>query len=173
VADHQGSPARVGGKLFREVEIDGTKYVLSQPQRVGSFGDQEALIISRRLDPIVFGMRVCERLPANRHSACWEGCAAAASRGIASQEEWASYEGSMWKPAYLLWAALDPKHKLRPDGKTPMTLADGVAWTVELVDAMTNEKFREIMREVSLVGQDESIKNSDGPTETSGQAPSQ
>ena len=158
-----GSPSRVSGKVFRKVEILGVEYTLTEPQKIGVFAEKEAIILARRLDPVSMGMRAIDRLPANRHAAVWEGCANAASRGIATQEEWAAFDGSLWDPAFRFWMALSPKDRANRDTLT------GVTWAVELVHAMDLKKFREVMAAVDSVSQDKDIKNSDGPTETSGQ----
>jgi len=161
----KSSPSRVAGKVIREITISGDVYTLSQPQRVGDIAEEEAIVLSRRQDPLVFAVRACQQMPANRHASVWEGCAAAAMRGIPTDEEWEAYEASLWKPAFKFWKALDPKHY---EGRV---LLEGVRWALGLLREMEVGEFKTLLQLVAIVNQDAAIKNSAGPTETSGQAP--
>jgi hypothetical protein len=148
------SPARTSGRVFKEVEIAGKKYALTQPQKVGQLAEMEAWIISRRRDPIEFAIQACKRTPATMHAKIWEGCSAAASRGQASPEEWAAFENSLWRSAFLLFKSMDPKHT------QGMTLGEGVEWAMGLIEEDT--AMDETMAKVGIVSQDAELKNSNG-----------
>ena len=71
----QSSAARVAGKAYREFVHQGTKYLLSQPLRRGSYAEEMALVLSLRQDPGEFALRMIQRLPASYHAGVWEGSA--------------------------------------------------------------------------------------------------
>jgi hypothetical protein len=158
----ESSASRVAGKAYRTFEHDGVKYLLSQPLRMGNYGDEEALVLSRRIDPGDFGLRMMTRLPASCHAALWQGCAAAAMRGIPSEEEWAAYNGSSWKTAFMLWNTLDPKHKVDRDTKGPIDLMSGVQWALGILAAMDDAARQDLFVKIAIVSQDAAIKNSSG-----------
>jgi len=163
----RSSPARVSGRAFREVTLDGQKYILSQPLKVGSFAEQEGLILSRRLDVVeLVAIPAISRLPAHMHASVWEGVASAAARGMASKEEWGAYHDSLWKKAYMLWSTLDPKHKATPMGPKP--LKEGVEWALDILDRMPFTQYEIVMQQVGFISQDAALKNSSGPSDQSG-----
>lgn len=169
----ESSPSRVAGKVYREFEHGGHKYLLSRPLRVGSYSDEEALVLWARRDPGEFGMRMISRLPASYHAAVWEGCARASMSGIPSEEEWAAYNASTWKTAYMLWNTLDPKHKLDKVTKAPIDLIAGVQWARGVVSSLDSNELLELMMKIREVSQDEAIKNSSGRTASAEPAPDQ
>jgi hypothetical protein len=152
----RSSPARVSGKTTREVTLLGVTYTLSEPERVGGYAMQEELILARRLDGIAMAIRACNQLPPNRHAAVWEGCALAASRGIASQDEWAAFEASLWRPAFMFWQALDKKHKGNK------TMVDGVTWAIEIINSISSDDFTVLMGNIALVSQEKALGESSG-----------
>lgn len=154
-----GSPSRVAGMETRDFTYQGVVYHLTQPLKLKSYGEQENLILSRRQDPMIFAQRAAMTLPPHMHASLWEGCSAAASRGVPSKEEWASYEDSLWRQAYRFWSTLDPQQKGR------RTLLEGVAWAVEFLNEMDLVSYRELMTLVTIVSQERALGNSDGPTD--------
>ena len=149
----QSSAARTSGKVYKEVDIAGRKFTLSEPQKIGIVAEMEAFILSKRIDPIVFAVRACRQTPATMHAAIWQGASATASRGMATPEEWAAFETSLWRSAFMLWKTLDPKH---------LEEVPSVEAAMELIEADTN--FDELMALVRIVSQDNETKNSPGPT---------
>lgn len=171
----ESSAARVAGKVYKTFEFEEKKYLLSQPLRLASYADEEALVLWKRIDPGEFGVRMVSRLPATFHAAVWEGCARAAMSGIPSAEEWSAYSNSTWKTAYMLWQTLDPKHKIDKESKEPIDLTEGVQWAVGFITRLPEMKVKELCVLIALVSQDTAIKNSSGrtpsgdPAETSSQ----
>lgn len=157
----QSSPSRVAGKSFRTFEHGGQKFLLSQPLRVSSYADEEALVLWKRRDPGEFAMRLVQRLPASYHAGIWEGAAAANMRGIPSEEEWASYGSSAWKTAFMFWNTLDESHKKSATGEV-VGLIDGVQWALEFVSTLPPDKLTELRMKVAIVSQDAALKNSSG-----------
>jgi len=158
------SASRVAGKTFRTFEYEGVKYLLSQPLRMASYSDEEALVLWKRRDPGEFALRMVQRLPASYHAGIWEGAAAANMRGIPSEEEWSAYNSSSWKTAYMLWQTLDPKHKVDKETSGPIDLIDGVQWALGFITSLPREKLQELSILIALVSQDTAIKNSSGRT---------
>jgi hypothetical protein len=145
------SAARTSGRIYKDVEIGGKKFRIGEPQKVGIVAEMEAFILSRRLDPIVFAIRACKSAPATMHAAIWQGATAAATRGLATPEEWAAFESSLWKSAFMLFKTLDPKHRDEvPDVEAAM----------ELIEQEAN--LDELMSLVRFVSQDDDLKNSSG-----------
>jgi hypothetical protein len=163
----------VAGKTFRTFEYEGVKYLLSQPLRMASYSDEEALVLWKRRDPGEFALRMVQRLPASYHAGIWEGAAAANMRGIPSEEEWSAYNGSSWKTAYMLWHTLDSKHKVDKDTSGPIDLIDGVQWALGFITSLPREKLQELSILIALVSQDTAIKNSSGRTAQPAPAESQ
>ena len=160
----QSSAARVAGKAYREFVHQGTKYLLSQPLRRGSYAEEMALVLSLRQDPGEFALRMIQRLPASYHAGVWEGSAAANMRGIPSEEEWAAYGASVWKTAFMLWTVLDPKHKLTAD-KEPRDLLEGVRWCLDIITSLPQDEMQSLMLKIAYVSQDAALKNSSSPPE--------
>lgn len=167
----ESSPSRVAGKSYRTFTHNGVNYLLSQPLQLGSYSDEESLILWKRRDPGEFGLRMISRLPASYHAAIWEGCAAASMRGIPSQEEWDAYNASSWKTAYMLWHTLDHKHKIDKDTKQPIDLIDGVQWALSVITSLQPVQFKELCLLIAIVSQDSAIKNSSGRTAKAAPAP--
>ena len=161
----QSSAARVAGKAYRTFKHNGTTYLLSQPLRWGSYADEMALVLSLRNDPGEFALTMVQRLPASYHAGIWEGAAAANMRGIPSEEEWSAYNASSWKTAFMLWTCLDPKHKMVPDSQEQRDLLDGVQWCLEILTSLPRGELQALLMKIAYVSQDESIKNSSGPTD--------
>jgi hypothetical protein len=165
------SAARVSGKVYREVELLGKKYLLSQPSKIGDVADEQAFILSRRLDPMAFALRAIQCTPPNRHASIWEGCAAAAARGIPTVEEQAAFDASEWNLAFRLWLTLDPKHKYGSEA-VATDLLGGVEWAMSVLRSIPGDQLGPLIQAVVSVRQEQEIKNSPGPTETSGPSPS-
>ena len=157
------SAARVAGKAYRTFVYQGTTYILSQPLRWGSYAEEMALVLSLRQDPGEFALRMVQRLPASYHAGVWEGAAAANMRGIPSEEEWAAYNSSSWKTAYMLWICLDPKHKMIEGTKEQRDLLDGVEWCLGIITALPVDELQSLLMKIAYVSQDAAIKNSRGP----------
>ena len=158
----QSSPSRVAGKNYRTFTHGGVNYLLSQPLQLGSYGDEESLILWKRRDPGEFGLRMVSRLPASYHASIWEGCARAAMDGTPSEAEWASYNASSWKTAYMFWHTLDSKHKIDKETKRPIDLIDGVQWALGVISSLPAEQLKELLLKIAAVSQDIAIKNSSG-----------
>lgn len=156
------SASRVAGKAFRTFEYEGMKYLLSQPLRIRNYAEEEALVLSKRIDPGEFGVRMISRLPVSFHAAIWQGCAAAGMRGIPSEDEWSAYNSSSWKTAYMLWNTLDGKHKIDQETKEPIDLMAGVDWALGVITSLDENALRELFVKISAVSQDAAIKNSSG-----------
>jgi hypothetical protein len=160
----QSSASRVAGKSFKTFEHEGKKYLLSQPLRMGSYSDEEAIVLWKRIDPGEFGLRMIPRLPPTFHASVWEGCARASMAGIPSAEEWSAYNASPWKTAYMLWQTLDPKHKVDKETKEAIDLIDGVQWALTFITQLPEKKLKELSLKIAFVSQDTAIKNSSGRT---------
>lgn len=180
----ESSAARVAGKTFRTFTFDGKSYLLSQPLRMASYADEEALVLWKRRDPGEFGLRMVAILQPTAHAAVWEGCARAAMAGIPSREEWAAWNSSRWKQAYMLWHTLDPKHKIDNQTKQPISLIDGVQWAVDFIGQVMHSQteqepgspvvegtYEDLLLKLAAVSQDAAIKNSSGRTVPAEPAP--
>ena len=169
----QSSPSRVAGKGFRTFTHNGNTYLLSQPLRMASYADEEALVLWKRRDPGDFGVRMIRTLPAAYHAAIWEGCARAAMSGIPSDEEWSAWNASHWKRAYMLWNTLDPKHKLEKETNEPIDIVDGVQWALGIITSLEQNELLGLLTKIAYVSQDTAIKNSSGRTAPAEPAPDQ
>lgn len=170
----RSSPSRTAGTAMREVTLGGKKYLLSQCDKVRRAAEEEAVIISRRLDMLPAVTRACAGLP-DEERAGWR--AAYIERmmcGIASMDEWESYERSLWKVAYRFWNALDPHYKLDENDK-PKTLLVGVEWAYQVLQTSetTRDEWDALMIAVRIVSQEELVKNSSGSEGTSPTPPTE
>lgn len=157
------SASHVSGKVYKDFTILGKTYRLSQPQRVATFAEREAFILSRRLDPAVFAVQVLSQLPAAIRSDVAKGMTLAAAEvpRWASQKEWAAFEGSRWDFAFRFFRALDPRHYDEiPDVETAADVLDG--WLKD--DAVSPVKWQELLVLIGIVSQDDDLKNSSGRT---------
>ena len=155
-----GSPSRVSGRVTAKVEIGGKSYRLTEPQKVGTIGRMEEFILSKRQPPIEFAIDACRMAPASMHTAIWAGAAIAASRiKLASPEEWDTFNGSLWRSAFMFFETLHPRHKKTdvPDVETAFEIL-----TSESVD------MAKLIARVRHAAQDDELKNSAGPTATGG-----
>jgi len=157
------SPSRTSGRVTAIVEIGGKKYRLTEPQKVGTIGRMEEFILSRRVVPDVFAIDACRKAPATMHTAIWAGAAIAASRGMATPEEWDAFNGSLWRTAFMFFESLHPRHKSGKDENVPHVPDVETALDIITEDEVDTAK---LIAQVRHVGQDEALKNSDGPTTT-------
>lgn len=159
---NQSSPSRVAGKAFRVFEHAGQKYLLSEPLRVSTYADEEAIVLWKRRDPGEFAIRMVRMLPASYHAGIWEGATAANMRGIPSEEEWAAYGKSQWKSAFMFWNTLDERHKKNAQTGEVVSLLDGVNWAMEFMTALPEAALAELHMKIQLVSQEAALKNSSG-----------
>ena len=159
----RSSPSRTAGVCLRNVTILGETYLLSQADKVRRAADEEAVIISRRLDMLQAIGRACVALPVEERAAWREQFIEKMMSGIATPSEWNTYYNSLWRLAFRFWNALDPKHKADPSNPgRSMTLLDGVAWAYELLssDDVTKDEIDSLWLAIRMVSQEDSIKNS-------------
>jgi len=192
------SPSRVAGKVTRKIKIAGKEYTLNQPQKVGSFSQTEEFILSKRKDEALFAIHACELTTDRAlQTVIFEGATRAARGGMATEEEWAMFEKSPWRRAMLLFQSLDPKHHDEvPDAEAAMKLIEadsnfdrcmeiaagllGVVVGEESLGQVLSmlalaQQYAErdgnldkLLAVLKIVSQDDELKNSPGPTETSG-----
>ena len=181
MSNERSSPSRTAGVVMRKVTLAGTEYTLSQPDRVRKAADEEAVVISRRLDMLPALARSCASLPEEERAAWRKDYIATMTCGIASPEEWAVYYRSLWQPAFRFWNALDPVHKMMPGdpgdrtsrpprppvAPRPMTLLEGVEWSYELLnsDDVSKEEIDSMWLAIRVVSQEEQLGNSFGSEE--------
>jgi hypothetical protein len=141
--------ARVSGQIYKDIEIGGKTYRLSQPNLVGMYGEVEAWIINRKTDPLVLAVKACKTAPEAQWKTIWEAAMKTGSSArIASQDELALFWDSRWSNAFLLYKALDPQHAADvPNVDAAMKLLD------EGVDIDL------IMAQLSVVNGEADIKN--------------
>ena len=189
--------ARVSGQIYKDVEIGGKTYRLSQPNMVGIYGEVEAWIVARKTDPLVLAVRACQGqknvppAPPEMHAVIWEAAMKTASAArIASKEELDLFWGSRWANAFLFLKSLDPKHSEEvPTVEAAMEIVgngvdmDMLLFTCvlygldmpeivqKLVDANVN--LDELMAQISVVNGEADIKNLSGRSETPAQASQQ
>jgi hypothetical protein len=135
---------------------------------MGSYAEEEMLVLWKRNDPGEFAVKMLQRLPLNYHQGVLNASATANNGGIPTEEEWTNYGHSMWKKAYTLWVCLDPRHKQDPQTKQPLALIDGVQWALKILYAAlqhSQEKLDELMIKIQIVSQEDAIKNWCGPTD--------
>jgi len=138
---------------------------------MGSYAEEESLVLWKRNSPADFAVKMIERLPLNYHQGVLNAGATANNGGIPTEEEWTAYARSMWKKAYMLWTCLDPRHKQDPKTNRPLHLFDGVQWAMKILyaatqhDAVADEapsKIGELMAKCHIVSQEAVIKNFSG-----------
>jgi hypothetical protein len=153
--------ARVSGRIYKDVEIGGKTYRLSQPNMVGIYGDVERWVIARKVDPLVLAVRACKIAPPELHAMIWDAAMKAGSAArIASREELDLFWNSRWANAWLFLKALDPQHAAEvPDPEAAMKILDG------------GVDIDELLAQLQVVSGEADLKNSSGPSET--RAPSQ
>ena len=173
----QSSAARVAGKNFRTFTYQGLTYLLSEPLTMGSYAEEESVVLWKRRDPGEFAVKMLNRLPLNYHQGVLNASAAANNGGIPTEEEWDAYGKSMWKKAYMLWTCLAPRHKQDPKTGQKLELFDGLHWAMKILyaaqtfdetQAMIGQpatKLNEIMLKCHIVSQEQAIKNFAGPTD--------
>lgn len=156
--------ARVTGQIYKDIEIGGKTYRLSLPNLVGIYGEIEAWIISRKVDPLVLAVQICNGdrktgtppAPPQMQATIWEAAMKTASAArIASKEELDLFWGSRWSNAFLFLKALDPKHHEEvPDIEAAMRVVESGV-DVDL-----------LMAQLSVVNGEADVKNSHGPSGT-------
>jgi len=153
--------ARVAGQVYKDVKIGDKTYRLSRPNLVGIYGEVEAWIVSRKVDPLVLAVRACRMAPPDAHATVWEAAMKVASTArIATKDELDAFWASRWANAFLFLKALDPKHYDEvPDVDAAMNVIE------QGVD------MDELLANISVVNGEADIKNSSGPSTT--RAPSQ
>lgn len=157
----RSSPSRTAGVCIRKVTLGGVSYTLSQPDKVRKAMDEEAVVIARRQLPR--GLSPEERSAAMAALVC----------GIAYPEEWSAYWRSLWNPAFRFWNALDPADRDKALGRRVLpddriALLEGVEWAYDVLSGedVTPEEREAFYPALSMVSQDELVKNSSGsPTE--------
>lgn len=148
----ESSPSRTAGIAMREVTLAGVKYLLSQPDKVRKAADEEAVVISRRLDLLPALAKSCLGMTLEQQNAWRKGYIERMTCGIASRDEWAAYFDSNWRMAFRFWNALDPKHKT-------MDLLDGVRWAYEVLMSydVTKEEWQSLELALRAVSQSEQL----------------
>lgn len=171
----QSSAARVAGKTFRTFDYQGSTYLLSEPLTMGSYGEEESIVLWKRRDPGEFASKLINRLGVNMYQGVLNASALANNSGVPTEEEWASYRASMWRKAYMLWTCLDKRHKQDPKTNQKLHLFDGLEWCMKILYAaqvfdetqslvgQPAMKLNEIMLKCHLVSQESAIKNWSGP----------
>jgi predicted Zn-dependent protease len=149
----------VAGTFEREVEIAGRKFLLSQPKLIGIYSEIEKFILRRKELPEVWAMRACRNAPPTMHQAIWDAAAKMATTAkFVSREEWKAYEDSKWPAAFLLYGALDPKH--REDVPTVEAAMDLI-----MEEAQNRlSKLDEVIASAKRVQQEDDLGNSSGRT---------
>ena len=177
MADTQSSASRVAGVNFRTFDYKGLTYVLSRPLTMGSYAEEEAIVLWKRKQPSQFAVDLMERLPLNYHQGVLNASALANNSGLPSEDEWANYRASMWRNAYMLWTCLDNKHRCDPKSGKPMNLFDGLQWTMKIIyDAQQFDetqtlvgqpatKLNELILKCRIVSQQDALSNWSGPTD--------
>lgn len=163
----KSSPSRTAGFVVRKVTVGEVEYTLSQPDKVRKAADEEALIISRRLDMLAALAKACAELPVKQQAAWRDAYISAMMCGIASELEWHAYWDSLWNLAFRFWNALDPKDRLRfggTDGRTTGDMLIGVSWAYEIVSSTerTKEEIDSLWLAIRCVSQEDALKNSSG-----------
>jgi len=155
------SPSRTAGVVIRKVTVGGQEFTLSQPDRVRKAADEEAVVLSRRLDMLPSVVRACTALPTDEQRAWRRDYINAMMCGIATPEEWSAYYRSMWELAFRFWNAMDPADR---GGRS---LVDGVTWCYEMVssEGVTKDEMESLWVGIRMVSQEEALKNSSGSTE--------
>lgn len=154
----RSSPSRTAGVVLRNVTLNGETYLLSNPDRVRKAAEEEAVVISRRLDMLPAIARACAGLPADQQQGWRKDYLNAMMIGIASPDEWGAYYRSLWRLAFRFWSALDDKHK------AGRNLLEGVAWCYELVnaDGVLNTELDSLEMAIRITSQEEAGKNLPG-----------
>jgi hypothetical protein len=165
--DNGSSPSRVAGVCIRHAALGAQKFCLSQPDKVRRVADEEALIVSRRLDMLVPMTEACAKLDAAQGDRVLSLFIDRLMCGIASQSEWVAYFQSRWRLAFRFWNALDPEHKLDPADplrQRPLSMIKGVHWAFELIcSAEVTEEQREALEvAIEQVSQETEIPKSAG-----------
>jgi hypothetical protein len=148
--------ARVSGKTFQTIELDGKTYTL-RPDTVGIWAEMSALVRATKGDPIA---EVCRRLgeiPPEQHAAWMKAAVEAAARQSPSDKDLVEFEQSLLGKAFGLWAALKADHLA--DFPTPHAVLDEL---VALNQREGEAKLKEIMLKLELASGKHDLKNCDG-----------
>lgn len=150
--------ARVAGKIYKDVQIGDKTYRLSRPALVGIYGEIEAFIVSRKVDPLVVAVRACKIAPLDMHGMIWDAAMRAASSArIATREEMDTFWQSRWANAFLFWKALDPRHAEEvPDIEAAM----------KIMETSADLQMDELLANIKVVNGEDDVKNSHGPSTT-------
>ncbi len=163
MAEQQSSPSRVAGLVAREVSVGGVTYLLSEPNKIRTSGDEEKLVIGRRLAAALpAAAKACADLPPDQQRAWREQFAESFISGIASRTEWKNYYDSLWWNAFRFWCALDVKHKLDPAdrfGKRELDLLSGCVMAHQILSTATEDEMDAVMASVLGVSQSEEVGN--------------
>lgn len=162
------SASRTAGVVLREATLAGQVYLLSQPDKVRKAADEEAVVISRRLDMLPALAQSCAAIPELERAAWRSAYIDKMMCGIASPQEWSAYTSSLWHLAFRFWNALDPKHKEN------RTLLDGVRWSYELLnnDDVTMLEIDALWLAIRCVSQEDAVKNSSSGSNAPASTPS-
>jgi hypothetical protein len=154
----RSSPSRTAGICIRKATLGGVEYVLSVPDKVRRAADEEAVVISRRLDMLPALAKACADIPAEERQAWRQDYIRTMIVGIASPEEWTTYYRSPWNTAFRFWNALDPKEK------GDRSLLDGVGWCYELLNAddVTDQERDSLWLAIRMVSQEGALGESSG-----------
>ena len=157
----RSSASRTSGVCIRKATLAGTEYTLSRPDKVRKAADEEAVVISRRLDILPALARACEEIPETSRREWRRDYISVMVTGIASPEEWANYFRSPWQMAFRFWNALDEKDRGN------RSLLDGVEWAYDTITAqdVTEDEYESLKLAIRMVSQQDSLGNSSGLAE--------
>lgn len=150
--------ARVSGHVSKTMVIGGKTYRLNQPARVGLYAKLEAFFLERKQDPLVAAVKACEMAPKEMHASIWDAAMKAASAArVATAQEMADFEKSVWGLAFLFRECLDPQHYADvPDPEAAL----------RLIEELGNDRLQELAATLQVVSGKDDLKNFAGPITT-------
>jgi hypothetical protein len=156
MSDH----ARVAGKTSQTIELGGKTYTL-KPYVVGLWAEMSAFVRTLKGDPI---KEVCDRLdsiPADQQQRWMRAAVEAAANQTPSEQELASFEGSLLGTAFKLWATLKADHG--QEFPHPQAVMDRL---ISLTEEQGEKKLAEIMMKLEVASGEYDLKNSAGQPAT-------
>ena len=148
--------ARVSGKTFQTIELDGKSYTL-RPYTVGIWAEMSAFVRSLKGDPIAEVCRRLDEIPPEQHAAWMKAAVEAAAHQSPSDKDLVEFEQSLLGKAFGLWAALKTDHLA--DFPTPHAVLDAL---VALNQREGAAKLKEILLKLELAAGKHDLKNCAG-----------
>lgn len=148
--------ARVSGKTYQTIELDGKTYAL-RPYTVGVWAEMSAFVRQLTGDPIAEVCRRLHEIPPDQHAAWMKAAVETAANQSPSDKDLVDFEQSLLGKAFGLWAALKADHAA--EFPTPHAVLDVL---VSLNQRQGEAKLKEVLLKLELASGRYDLKNCAG-----------